>query len=63
MKKRKVEAFNNDNVRIIAHIDLDCFYVQVERSVNLDLKNKPVGVVQCMTACLNFVIVIEAHSF
>ncbi len=33
--------------RIIAHIDLDCFYVQVERSLNPDLKDKPVAVVQC----------------
>lgn len=32
--------------RVIAHIDLDCFYVQVERSVNADLLNKPVAVVQ-----------------
>lgn len=33
--------------RVIAHIDLDCFYVQVERSHNPDLKGKPVAVVQC----------------
>ena len=33
--------------RIVAHVDLDCFYVQVERSINSDLKNKPVAVVQC----------------
>lgn len=33
--------------RVIAHIDLDCFYVQVERSINAELKNKPVAVVQC----------------
>lgn len=33
--------------RIIAHVDLDCFYVQVERSLNSELKEKPVAVVQC----------------
>jgi hypothetical protein len=33
--------------RVIAHIDLDCFYVQVERSINRFLKDKPVAVVQC----------------
>ena len=32
--------------RIIAHIDLDCFYVQVERSLNPSFLNKPVAVVQ-----------------
>ena len=32
---------------IIAHVDLDCFYVQVERSHDASLKDKPVAVVQC----------------
>ena len=32
--------------RIILHIDLDCFYVQVERYLNNDLLNQCVGVVQ-----------------
>ena len=32
--------------RVIAHIDLDCFYVQVERSLDPTLRNKPVAVVQ-----------------
>lgn len=32
--------------RVIAHIDLDCFYVQVERRINSELRNKPVCVVQ-----------------
>jgi hypothetical protein len=53
MKKRKVDSVH-DNVRIIAHIDLDCFYVQVERSVNPELNNKPVGVVQCTVVDFNF---------
>jgi hypothetical protein len=33
--------------RVIAHVDLDCFYVQVERSHNPELKGKPCAVVQC----------------
>eukprot|EP01031_Cornospumella_fuschlensis_P027890 gene27890-33680_t len=32
--------------RVIAHIDLDCFYVQVERSLDTSLVGKPVAVVQ-----------------
>ena len=32
--------------RVIAHIDLDCFYVQVERSLDPTLRSKPVAVVQ-----------------
>jgi DNA polymerase eta len=35
-----------EDARIIAHIDLDCFYVQVERRWNPKLKSLPVGVVQ-----------------
>ena len=31
---------------MVAHVDLDCFYVQVERSYNKSLVGKPVGVVQ-----------------
>eukprot|EP01038_Epipyxis_sp_PR26KG_P014724 gene14724-19791_t len=46
--KRKLEhqVVDCHNNRIIAHIDLDCFYVQVERSINPNLKNLPVVVVQ-----------------
>ena len=32
--------------RVVAHIDMDCFYVQVERSLNPELRGKPVAVVQ-----------------
>jgi nucleotidyltransferase/DNA polymerase involved in DNA repair len=32
--------------RVIAHIDLDCFYVGVERYLNRELIGKPVAVVQ-----------------
>ncbi len=37
--------------RVIAHVDLDCFYVQVERSHNPDLNGKPCAVVQCKCLC------------
>lgn len=43
MKRKKICS---NQLRIIAHIDLDCFYVQVERSINKDLIDKPVAVVQ-----------------
>ena len=45
MKRKRVDCLLED--RIVAHVDLDCFYVQVERSINPSLKNKPVGVAQC----------------
>eukprot|EP00054_Salpingoeca_dolichothecata_P011009 m.61188 g.61188 ORF g.61188 m.61188 type:complete len:650 (+) comp19253_c0_seq2:53-2002(+) len=32
--------------RVIAHMDLDCFYVQVERRENPSLQDRPVGVIQ-----------------
>lgn len=38
--------------RIISHIDLDCFYVGVERYVNPSLKDKPVAVVSLPTYSL-----------
>jgi divalent metal cation (Fe/Co/Zn/Cd) transporter len=49
-KLKKITLRKNSTVhsnRVVAHIDLDCFYVQVERSHNPDLKGKPVAVVQC----------------
>ena len=33
-------------MRCIVHVDLDCFYVQVERSKNPELKDVPCAVVQ-----------------
>jgi hypothetical protein len=44
MKRRRDAGHEH---RIVAHVDLDCFYVQVERSLNPKLKGKAVGVVQC----------------
>ena len=35
-----------DEMRCIVHVDLDCFYVQVERSKNPELKDVPCAVVQ-----------------
>ena len=32
--------------RVIAHFDLDCFYCQVERSLDASLKEQPTGVCQ-----------------
>ena len=45
MKRKRVDSVPEN--RIVAHIDLDCFYVQVERSINPSLKGKAVGVAQC----------------
>lgn len=34
------------NVRVIAHIDLDAFYAQVEQNLNPRLQSASVGVIQ-----------------
>ena len=36
----------SDQSRVIGHIDMDCFYVQVEKRINPLLQGKPVAVVQ-----------------
>ncbi|XP_033613389.1 DNA polymerase iota isoform X7 [Fukomys damarensis] len=36
----------NISSRVIVHVDLDCFYAQVEMISNPELKNKPLGVQQ-----------------
>ncbi|XP_013366274.1 PREDICTED: DNA polymerase iota isoform X2 [Chinchilla lanigera] len=36
----------NISPRVIVHVDLDCFYAQVEMISNPELKNKPLGVQQ-----------------
>ena len=48
-KRRSIDSKSTEQhqSRVIAHIDLDCFYVQVERYHNTNLKDKPVAVVQC----------------
>ncbi|KAJ6662974.1 hypothetical protein lerEdw1_010795, partial [Lerista edwardsae] len=41
--------------RIIMHLDLDCFYAQVEMICNPELRNKPVGVYQkCLLVTCNY---------
>ena len=37
---------NNDDQRVICHLDLDAFYVAAERELNPALRNVPVGVSQ-----------------
>ena len=50
-QKRRVIVKGSTNAqRVIAHVDLDCFYVQVERYHNPDLLDKPVAVVQCRSS-------------
>ena len=43
MKRRQTEL---TNTRVVCHIDMDCFYVQVERGINPALIGRPVGVSQ-----------------
>ena len=43
MKRRQVEL---TNTRVVCHIDMDCFYVQVERGINPSLQGRPVAVSQ-----------------
>lgn len=37
---------SNDHSRVIVHIDIDCFYAQVEINKKPELANLPVGVQQ-----------------
>ena len=41
-----MELEKSEHNRVIIHIDLDCFYAQVETLLNPNLKGKPVGVRQ-----------------
>ncbi|XP_069483093.1 DNA polymerase iota isoform X2 [Ambystoma mexicanum] len=43
---KKASATVNAAPRVIAHIDMDCFYAQVEMIRNPELKDKPLGVQQ-----------------
>ncbi|XP_063087674.1 DNA polymerase iota isoform X2 [Cavia porcellus] len=51
----QVVPTRNISPRVIVHVDLDCFYAQVEMISNPELKNKPLGVQQkCFVITCNY---------
>ena len=39
----ELEPAGSSSCRVIVHVDLDCFYAQVEMISNPELKDKPLG--------------------
>lgn len=58
-------AMDSGQERVVALIDMDCFYVQVEQRLRPELKNKPVVVVQYKTWKGGGIIAVsyEARAF
>eukprot|EP00750_Incisomonas_marina_P019967 INCI3664.1.p1 GENE.INCI3664.1~~INCI3664.1.p1 ORF type:complete len:711 (+),score=107.93 INCI3664.1:177-2309(+) len=46
MDKLQSQRWMKQSKRVIVHCDLDCFYVQVERKLRPELKDRPVAVAQ-----------------